>query len=46
MHFKGLILQDLLERQLLGAAAATGPDEIEAAAREAADAFLMIYGQR
>lgn len=46
MHFKGLILQDLLERQLLGAAATTGSGEIAAAAREAADAFLMIYGPR
>lgn len=44
MHFKGLILQDLLERQLLGAAGPTDPGEIGAAAREAADAFLMIYG--
>jgi AcrR family transcriptional regulator len=44
MHFKGLVLQDLLERQLLNAAQAAGPKEIEAAAKHAADAFLRIYG--
>lgn len=44
MHFKGLMLQDLLERQLLGAAVTVDPEEIGAAARQAADAFLMIYG--
>jgi len=44
MHFKGLMLQDLLERQLLGAAAIVDPGEVEAAARDAAEAFLMIYG--
>ena len=44
MHFKGLVLQDLLERQLLNAAKATSPKEIETAAKQAADAFLKIYG--
>ncbi len=44
MHFKGLVLQDLLERQLLGAAKATDPKEIATAAKHAADAFLRIYG--
>lgn len=44
MHFKGLVLQDLLERQLLSAAKRAGPKEVEAAARHAADAFLRIYG--
>ena len=44
MHFKGLVLQDLLERQLLGAATRTETKEVEAAARHAADAFLKIYG--
>lgn len=46
MHFKGLVLQDLLERHLLGAAATMDPEEVGAAARHAADAFLMIYGPR
>jgi AcrR family transcriptional regulator len=44
MHFKGLVLQDLLERQLLGATKTTDPKEIESAAKHAADAFLRIYG--
>jgi AcrR family transcriptional regulator len=44
MHFKGLVLQDLLERQLLNAAKLANPMEVEAAARHAADAFLKIYG--
>lgn len=44
MHFKGLVLQDLLERQLLGAASVFDPREIETAAKHAADAFLHIYG--
>ena len=44
MHFKGLVLQDLLERQLLNAVKATNPKEIESAAKHAADAFLKIYG--
>jgi hypothetical protein len=44
MHFKGLVLQDLLERQLLGAARSIDPKEIEVAAKHAADAFLRIYG--
>lgn len=45
MHFKGLILQDLLERALLNAAKAPDPKEIQAAAKHAADAFLLIYGK-
>jgi AcrR family transcriptional regulator len=44
MHFKGLVLQDLLERQLLNAAKRTNPKEVEVAAKGAADAFLKIYG--
>ncbi|HET6942499.1 MAG TPA: TetR/AcrR family transcriptional regulator [Sphingomicrobium sp.] len=44
MHFKGLVLQDLLERQLLNAAGQADPKEVETAARQAADAFLLIYG--
>jgi len=44
MHFKGLVLQDLLEREMLGAAKSTTPKEIEASAKHAADAFLRIYG--
>lgn len=44
MHFKGLMLQDLLERQLLNAATQADPKEVEAAARHGADAFLRIYG--
>ena len=44
MHFKGLVLQDLLERQLLNAAKHADPKEVEEAARHAADAFLRIYG--
>jgi AcrR family transcriptional regulator len=44
LHFKGLVLQDLLERQLLNAAKATNPKEIGTAAKQAADAFLKIYG--
>jgi AcrR family transcriptional regulator len=44
MHFKGLVLQDLLERELLGAAKSVAPKEIEASANHAADAFLRIYG--
>jgi hypothetical protein len=44
MHFKGLVLQDLLERQLLNAAKRTTPKEVEFAAKHAADAFLKIYG--
>lgn len=45
MHFKGLVLQDLLERQLLNAQKAADPAEIQAAARNAAEAFLKIYGR-
>ena len=44
MHFKGLVLQDLLERQLLNAARRADAREVEEAARNAADAFLKIYG--
>ena len=44
MHFKGLALQDLLERQLLGASSEPDPKEIDSSARHAADAFLRIYG--
>lgn len=44
MHFKGLVLQDLLERQLLNAEKRAGATEIEASAKQAADAFLRIYG--
>jgi AefR-like transcriptional repressor, C-terminal domain len=44
MHFKGLVLQDLLERQLLNAAKPVDPKEVESAAKHAADAFLRIYG--
>lgn len=43
MHFKGLVLQDLLERELLGAGKPADAAEIEASARHAADAFLRIY---
>lgn len=45
MHFKGLVLQDLLERRLLNAGKSISPKEIEAAARYAADAFLRIYSE-
>lgn len=44
MHFKGLVLQDLLERHLLGATGTYDPTEASAAARQGADAFLRIYG--
>lgn len=44
MHFKGLVLQDLLERLLLNAVKQVDPKEVQAAARHAADAFLGIYG--
>ena len=44
MHFKGLMLQDLLERQLLNAAKHADPKEVEAAVKQAVDAFLRIYG--
>lgn len=44
MHFKGLVQQDLLERELLGGSKAIDPKEIAAAARHGADAFLTIYG--
>jgi AcrR family transcriptional regulator len=43
MHFKGLLLQDLLERALLNADQ-PDPKEIQAAAKQAAEAFLRIYG--
>ena len=45
MHFKGLALQDLLERQLLNASKRATTKEIETAAKHAADAFLKIYGK-
>ena len=44
MHFKGLMLQDLLERQLLNAARQAQPREVQAAVKHAVDAFLAIYG--
>ena len=44
MHFKGLVLQDLLERQLLNGGESVDSKELEAAAKLAADAFLAIYG--
>ncbi|MEO8455511.1 MAG: TetR/AcrR family transcriptional regulator [Sphingomicrobium sp.] len=44
MHFKGLVLQDLLERRLLNAANGVTPKEVAAAAKNASDAFLRIYG--
>ena len=44
MHFKGLVLQDLLERQLLNAGTPPASKEVTAAAKHAADAFLGIYG--
>ena len=44
MHFKGLMLQDLLERQLLNAAKHAEPKEVEAAVKHGVDAFLRIYG--
>lgn len=44
MHFKGLVLQDLLERKLLAAGQDSDPNEIKAAAKHGADAFLRIYG--
>ena len=44
MHFRGLMLQDLLERQLLNAAKRVDPKEVEAAVKHGVDAFLRIYG--
>jgi AcrR family transcriptional regulator len=44
MQWKGLVLLDLFERRLLGAMKTIDPQEIEAAAKAAADAFLKIYG--
>ena len=44
MQWKGLVLLDLFERRLLGAMKETDPREIETAAKQAADAFLKIYG--
>jgi AcrR family transcriptional regulator len=46
MHFKGLMLQDLLERQLLNAAKEVNPKEVETVAKQAVDAFLSIYGNK
>ena len=45
MHFKGLVLQDLLERVVLNAADSVDDREMGAAAKHAADAFLRIYGE-
>lgn len=45
MHFKGLVLQDLLERVVLGAADSVAEREIAASAKDATDAFLRIYGE-
>jgi AcrR family transcriptional regulator len=44
MHFRGLVLQDLLERQLLNASTSVSAKEIEASAKQAAEAFMLIYG--
>lgn len=44
IHFKGLMLQDLLERELLCVPKEPEPKEIESAAKHGADAFLRIYG--
>lgn len=44
MQFKGLVLRDLFEKRLLGAMPTVDPKEVETAAKQAADAFLMIYG--
>jgi AcrR family transcriptional regulator len=46
MHFKGLVLQDLLERRLLTPSDTITAKEIESAAKQGADAFLMIYGTK
>jgi AcrR family transcriptional regulator len=43
MHLKGLALRDMLECRLLGAMPEPRPEEIDAAAKSAADAFLRIY---
>lgn len=44
MQWKGLVILDLFDRRLLGAMKIIDPQEIEAAAKAAADAFLKIYG--
>ena len=44
MHFKGLVLQDLLERVILNAADSIDDREMNASAKQAADAFLRAYG--
>lgn len=44
MQWKGLVLLDLFESRLLGATTKTSRKQIEAAAEQAADAFLAIYG--
>jgi AcrR family transcriptional regulator len=44
MQWRGLVLLDLFERRLLGAMKTVDPQEVEAAAKAAADAFLKIYG--
>lgn len=44
LHWRGLVLLDFFERRLLGAMKAPDPQELKAAAKSAADAFLKIYG--
>ena len=44
MHWKGLCEWDMFEKRLLNAVPAGDPEEIQRAAFEAADAFLMLYG--
>lgn len=44
LHWRGLVLLDMFERRLLGAMRAVDPQELEAAAKHGADAFLRIYG--
>lgn len=44
LHWRGLVLLDMFERRLLGAMKAVDPQELEAAAKHGADAFLRIYG--
>lgn len=46
MHFRGLALQDLFERQLLSGRKPVPAAQIKSAARHAADAFLCIYAPR
>lgn len=44
LHWRGLVLLDMFERRLLGAMKTVDPQELEAAAKHGADAFLRIYG--